>query len=104
MGALAAPVSRSSIVLGKVLGGATFAAIRGDHLARLRPLVGRVQDLLRIRAEHAGDRDDLALSRPRWFFAIAFRSMDSTQGVTPSVNMPLFPWLLSGALLRRLSP
>src|SRR6202041_1667216 len=37
---LAAPVSRSSIVLGKVLGGATLAAIQGIIFLVFAPLVG----------------------------------------------------------------
>src|SRR6201999_3004157 len=37
---LAAPVSRSAIVLGKVLGGATLAAIQGIVFLVFAPLVG----------------------------------------------------------------
>src|SRR5271170_128935 len=37
---LAAPVSRSAIVLGKVLGGATLAAIRGIVFLVFTPLIG----------------------------------------------------------------
>src|SRR6201999_1355854 len=37
---LAAPVSRSSVVLGKVLGGATLAAVQGIIFLVFAPLVG----------------------------------------------------------------
>jgi ABC-2 type transport system permease protein len=74
---LAAPVSRSSIVLGKVLGGATLAAIQGIIFLVFAPLVGVLTAL---------------------GFAIAW-PMDSTQAFHAIVNMLLIPlWLLSGAL------
>ena len=45
---LAAPVSRSSIVLGKVLGGATLAAIQGIVFLVFTPLIGVHPDLQAI--------------------------------------------------------
>ncbi len=55
---LAAPVSRSSIVLGKVLGGATLAAVQGIIFLVFGPLVGVRMTPAVHRVEHAGDRDD----------------------------------------------
>ena len=94
---LAAPVSRSSIVLGKVLGGATLAAIQGIIFLVFAPLVGvhpgvaaiglSILTILLISFELT------ALG-----FAIAW-PMDSTQAFHAVVNLILIPlWLLSGSL------
>src|SRR5450631_583188 len=94
---LAAPVSRSSIVLGKVLGGATLAAIQGVIFLVFGPLVGvhftPVAIGLSILAVVMISFELTALG-----FAIAW-PMDSPQAFHPSVTMLLIPlWLLSGAL------
>src|ERR1700760_917986 len=94
---LAAPVSRSSVVLGKVLGGATLAAVQGIVFLVFAPLVGvhltPVAVGLSILAVLMISFELTALG-----FAIAW-PMDSTQAFHAIVNMLLIPlWLLSGAL------
>jgi ABC-2 type transport system permease protein len=94
---LAAPVSRSSVVLGKVLGGATLAAIQGIIFLVFAPLVG-----VHLTATAIG-LSVLAVTMISFEltalgFAIAW-PMDSTQAFHAIVNMLLIPlWLLSGAL------
>jgi ABC-2 type transport system permease protein len=94
---LASPVSRSAIVLGKVLGGATLAAIQGLIFLLFSPLAG-------VHPTFAGvllaavvilliSFEITALG-----FTIAW-PMDSTQAFHAIVNLILLPlWLLSGAL------
>jgi ABC-2 type transport system permease protein len=94
---LAAPVSRSSVVLGKVLGGATLAAVQGIIFLVFAPLVGvhmtPVAIGLSIVAIVMISFELTALG-----FAIAW-PMDSTQAFHAIVNVLLIPlWLLSGAL------
>ena len=93
---LAAPVSRSSIVLGKVLGGATLAAVQGIIFLVFAPLVGvhltPAAIGLSILAIAMISFELTALG-----FAIAW-PMDSTQAFHAIVNMLLIPlWLLSGS-------
>jgi ABC-2 type transport system permease protein len=94
---LAAPVSRSSVVLGKVLGGGTLAAIQGIIFLVFAPLVGvhltPAAIGLSILAVVMISFELTALG-----FAIAW-PMDSTQAFHAVVNVLLIPlWLLSGAL------
>ncbi len=94
---LAAPVSRSSIVLGKVLGGATLAAIQGIVFLVFGPLVG-----IRVTPEAIGLSMlvivMISFELTALGFAIAW-PMDSTQAFHAIVNLLLLPlWLLSGAL------
>ncbi len=94
---LAAPVSRSAIVLGKVLGGATLAAIQGILFLVFAPLVGVhvsvAAVLLAVVAIAAISFELTALG-----FAIAW-PMDSPQAFHAIVNLILLPlWMLSGAL------
>ncbi|RRA47301.1 ABC transporter permease [Acidipila sp. EB88] len=94
---LAAPVSRSAIVLGKVLGGATLAAIQGIIFLVFAPLVG----------VHAGVGAILlgmlviamlAFELTALGFTIAW-PMDSSQAFHAIVNLLLLPlWMLSGSL------
>jgi ABC-2 type transport system permease protein len=94
---LAAPVSRSAIVLGKVLGGATLAAIQGFVFLIFAPLVG----------VHAGFGDVLlgmlvitliSFELTALGFTIAW-PMDSPQAFHAIVNLLLIPlWMLSGSL------
>lgn len=94
---LVAPVPRSAIVLGKVLGGTTLAAIQGMIFLVFAPfadihldlqkvlLVGVVVFLVSFALTALG-------------FAIAW-PMDSTQAFHGIVNLFLIPlWLVSGAL------
>jgi ABC-2 type transport system permease protein len=94
---LAAPVSRSAIVLGKVLGGATLAAIQGIVFLVFAPFVGvhmTVPALLTsVLVVVLISFELTALG-----FAIAW-PMDSPQAFHAIVNLILLPlWMLSGAL------
>ena len=94
---LVAPVSRASIVLGKVLGGTTLGALQGVLFLLIAPFIGVRLDLsifvlafLTICL--------IAFSLTALGFAVAWR-MDSAQGFHAVVNMFLIPlWLLSGAV------
>lgn len=96
-GVLVAPVPRSSIVLGKVLGGAGIAVAQGVLLLLVAPLVGipfhpwgmglAVVALFLI-----------AFAFNALGFVLAWR-MESIQGFHGIVNLILLPmWFLSGAL------
>ncbi len=94
---LAAPIRRSAIVLGKVMGGATLAAIQGWIFLLFSPLAG----------VHVGPLDILysmliialaSFAITALGFVIAW-PMDSTQAFHAVINLILLPlWLLSGAL------
>src|SRR3954465_11614454 len=96
-GVLVAPVSRMSIVLGKVLGGTVLAFGQGLIFLLLGPLVG-------LRMSAAGWLAALGIMLVVSFaltalgFCIAWR-MNSTQGFHAIMNLFLMPmWFLSGAL------
>jgi ABC-2 type transport system permease protein len=94
---LVAPVPRSAIVLGKVLGGTTLAAIQGLIFLIFAPFVGVhidvVQFLLVVLTIFLVSFSLTALG-----FAIAW-PMDSTSAFHAIINLFLIPlWLLSGAL------
>ena len=94
---LASPVSRSAIVLGKVLGGATLAAIQGWVFLVFCPLAGvhttAVGILYAMLAIALTSFSLTALG-----FVIAW-PMDSTQAFHAIINLVLIPlWLGSGAL------
>src|SRR6267154_1730062 len=94
---LVAPVSRSAIVLGKVLGGTTLAALQGLIFLVFAPLVGIHLTLasfgLIVLTVFLVSFALTALG-----FAIAW-PMDSTQSFHAIINLFLIPlWLLSGAL------
>ena len=94
---MVAPVPRSAIVLGKVLGGATLSAIQGMIFLIFAPFVG----------VHLGLGDFLLVTLVIFLvsfaltalgFAIAW-PMDSSQAFHAIINLFLIPlWLLSGAL------
>jgi ABC-2 type transport system permease protein len=94
---MVAPVPRSAIVLGKVLGGTTLSAIQGLIFLAFAPFVG----------VHMGLQDFLlvvvvvflvSFALTALGFAIAW-PMDSTQAFHAIINLFLIPlWLLSGAL------
>src|SRR5262249_44962505 len=94
---LVAPVSRSAIVLGKVLGGTTLAAAQGMVFLLFAPLVGihlTIGGLVLIVITIFV----ISLGLTALGFAIAGR-MDSTQPFHAIINLFLIPlWLLSGAL------
>src|SRR5581483_9151214 len=94
---LVAPVPRSSIVLGKVLGGTTLSAVQGLIFLVFAPLVGVHLDLLRFLLVVV-TVFLLSFSLTALGFAIAW-PMDSTQAFHAIINLFLIPlWLLSGAL------
>ncbi len=94
---LAAPVSRSAIVLGKVLGGATLAAIQGVVFLVFAPFVGVHLTLASI-ALSALVIVMISFELTALGFAVAW-PMDSTQAFHAIVNIILLPlWMLSGAL------
>ncbi|MHB1935442.1 MAG: ABC transporter permease [Acidobacteriaceae bacterium] len=94
---LASPISRSAIVLGKVLGGATLAAIQGWVFLVFCPLAGVHTTPLGILYAMA----TIALtsfSLTALGFIIAW-PMDSTQAFHAIINLVLIPlWMGSGAL------
>src|SRR5215470_8510168 len=94
---LVAPVQRTAIVLGKVLGGTTLAAVQGLIFLIFAPFAGvhlnPIQILLVAVVVFLVSFSLTALG-----FAIAW-PMDSTQAFHGIVNLFLIPlWLLSGAL------
>src|SRR6202046_4499995 len=94
---LVAPVPRSAIVLGKVLGGTTLSAIQGLVFLAFAPFVGihlgLTSFLLVVLTVFLVSFALTALG-----FTIAW-SMDSTQAFHAIINLFLIPlWLLSGAL------
>jgi ABC-2 type transport system permease protein len=94
---LVAPVPRSAIVLGKVLGGTTLSAIQGLIFLVFAPLVGIHLDLFRfllvVLVVFLVSFSLTALG-----FAIAW-PMDSSQAFHAIINLFLIPlWLLSGSL------
>src|SRR5579863_119886 len=94
---LVAPVPRSAIVLGKVLGGTTLSAVQGLIFLIFAPFAGI----------HIGLTDFvlivvtiflISFALTALGFAIAW-PMDSTQAFHAIINLFLIPlWLLSGAL------
>ncbi len=94
---LVAPVQRSAIVLGKVLGGTTLAWLQGMLFLVFAPAIGIRMGAGQI-ALAALTIFLVSFSLTALGFAIAWR-MDSTQGFHAVVNLFLIPlWLLSGAL------
>src|SRR2546426_4938858 len=94
---LVAPVPRSAIVLGKVLGGTTLSTIQGLIFLAFAPLVGvhvSPGDFLLV----ALTVSLVSFALTALGFAIAW-PMDSTQAFHAIINLFLIPlWLLSGAL------
>jgi ABC-2 type transport system permease protein len=94
---MVAPVHRSGIVLGKVLGGATLSAIQGLLFLVVAPFIG-----IRLGVEQflivALVTFLMAFALTALGFAIAWK-MESSQGFHAVINLFLIPlWLLSGAL------
>src|SRR5579859_6910615 len=94
---LVAPVPRSAIVMGKVLGGTTLSAIQGLIFLVFAPAVGvhmTLGDFLIVVLSVFL----MAFALTALGFALAWR-MESTQAFHAIVNLFLIPlWLLSGAL------
>lgn len=93
---LVAPVGRGSVVMGKVLGGATLAAMQAGIFLALGPAVGMAPSLASI-PMIVGLLVLISFGLTALGFMIAWR-MDSTQGLHAIMNLVLVPmWLLSGA-------
>ena len=94
---LVAPVSRTAIVMGKVLGGTTLSAVQGLVFLVFAPAVGvhfRIGDFLIVVVSVSL----MAFALTALGFALAWR-MESAQAFHAVVNLFLIPlWLLSGAL------
>lgn len=93
---LVAPISRASIVVGKVLGGATVATFQGMVLLLLAPLVGvslgamQIAGLSLVMFLAAAALTSLGLTIASW--------MSSMEGFQVVMNFLVIPmWLLSGA-------
>jgi ABC-2 type transport system permease protein len=94
---LVAPVPRSAIVLGKVLGGTMLSAIQGLIFLVFAPLIGVHMDLVQFLLV-ALTVFLVSFSLTALGFAIAW-PMDSTQAFHAIINLFLIPlWLLSGSL------
>ena len=96
-GVLVAPIPRSAVVFGNLLGGTTLATLQGLLFACLSPLLGISFGfgdfffILMVMVLMAFGLTGLG-------FILAWR-MDSTQGFHAIMNLFLMPlWLLSGAL------
>jgi ABC-2 type transport system permease protein len=95
---LVAPVSRSVIVLGKVLGGTTLAALQGLIFLAFAPLLHDAHITLTGFALIVLTVFLVSFSLTALGFAIAW-PMDSTAAFHGIVNLFLIPlWLLSGAM------
>jgi ABC-2 type transport system permease protein len=94
---LVAPINRSAVVLGKVMGGTTLSAIQGLIFLVFAPLVGARLGAMQI-AQVVLVVFLVAFALTALGFALAW-PMESTQGFHAVVNLFLIPlWLLSGAL------
>ena len=96
---MVAPVPRSAIVLGKVLGGTTLAAMQGMIFLIFAPFAGvHLHPLQLLLVADVVFLVSFALTALG--FAIAW-PMDSTSAFHGIINLFLIPlWLLSGALFR----
>lgn len=95
-GVLVAPIPRSAVVLGKVLGGTTLAVLQGSLLLALSPLAGIRLTALSF-SEAVVLQMIVAFALTALSFCIAWR-MESTQGFHAIMTLFLMPlWLLSGA-------
>jgi ABC-2 type transport system permease protein len=94
---LVAPIPRSAITLGKILGGTTLALLQALLFLLLAPAVGISLDPAKVAAV-AGILLLVAFALTATGFFIAWR-MDSTQGFHAIMNLLLMPmWMLSGSL------
>ena len=95
-GVLVAPIPRSSLVLGKVLGGTALALMQGGLVMICAPFLGFRLDLMSV-LTCAFVLLIVAFALTALSFCIAWR-MDSTQGFHAVMTVLLMPlWLLSGA-------
>ncbi len=96
-GVLAAPVPRSAIVLGQVMGGATLALLQGVLLLVATPLAG-VPLTLEAALASILVMGLIGFALTALGLLLAWR-IESTQGFHSIMNLLLIPlWLLSGAV------
>jgi ABC-2 type transport system permease protein len=96
-GVLVAPVSRASIVFGKVLGGMGIALVQGLLFMALAPLAG-LRPSLTGALGAAGALALVSFGLTSLGVALAWR-FNSVQGFHGVMNLLLMPmWLLSGAI------
>jgi len=94
---LVAPISRSAMTLGKILGGTTLAVLQAILFLAAAPAVGIPLTAARL-AGVVGVSVLVSFSLTALRYLIAWR-MDSTQGFHAIMNLFLMPmWLLSGSL------
>lgn len=94
---LVAPVTRSSIALGKILGGTILSLVQAIILLVLAPFIGISLSLAGLLLVFVSLLV-ISFGLTALGFLIAWR-MDSTQGFHAVMNLFLIPlWLLSGAL------
>jgi len=94
---LVSPASRTSLVLGKIMGAATLAWIQGLVVLAFAPLAGIWMPLEKL-APLAGIVFLISFTLTALGFLIAWK-FDSTQGYHAVMNLLLLPmWLLSGAV------
>ena len=97
LGVLAAPLSRLSLVLGKILGVATLAGLQGSVFLFLAPFLGVSLSFSQLGLVWSVMLL-VSLVLSSLSFAFAWQ-LDSIQGFHAIMNMVLVPmWLLSGAL------
>jgi ABC-2 type transport system permease protein len=94
---LVSPASRTSMVLGKILGAATLAWIQGLIFLAFAPLAGVSLDAAEV-LELVGAVFLVSFTLTGLGFVIAWR-MDSTAGFHAVMNLLLVPmWMVSGSL------
>jgi ABC-2 type transport system permease protein len=94
---LVAPVSRTSLVLGKTVGGATVAAVQGTIMLVLAPLVGiHLTPMLVVQMIALELLMAVAMTTFGVFVASRIQKMESFQVVMQMLLMPML--FLSGAL------
>ena len=94
---MVAPVRRSSIVIGKCIGGATVAALQGVIMIALAPLVGVPYNaVLIVGIFFLQLLLSFSIAAFGVMIAVRIKQMQSFMGVTQMIVMPMF--FISGAL------
>ncbi|MEA2015142.1 MAG: ABC transporter permease [Actinomycetota bacterium] len=94
---LVAPVSRISIVVGKLLGGSTIAMIQGSIILMFGPLLGvQINFLIFLKVLGIVFLIAMVISNMGIMLASVIKSMQAFQVITNFLLMPMF--FLSGAL------
>ncbi|MHB8632959.1 MAG: ABC transporter permease [Thermoplasmatota archaeon] len=94
---LVAPVSRASIIIGKILGGATVATLQGTIMLLLAPVIGlRVTFILVVEVLGGMALMAFALTSFGVFVASRMKKMEGFQAVMQFLLFPLI--FLSGAM------